>query len=290
MMTARHAFGAHRQRRSEMMESTPAGRAFTCLKVPERPAKPRNKGWTVPSDPGVGLRYQEDWLEAQGTVIDQVKFVDHTGLASHYPAEWLRRKMAIYRRHDIGVFTGGLSFELATLQGTQTAFLNTLKQVGFSGVEISDDVIDPMSPEQRVAAIRAARAVGLVVFTEVGRKHPEEPLEPVKVIDAIRRDLDTGALKVTLENSDAVLLARTKPDPLVQIVEAVGMENLIFEPQVTKPHIDHPELLLWLLRTFGPDINVMSVSFEDCSHISQMRSGLARETETEFLAVRRGRL
>jgi phosphosulfolactate synthase len=271
-----------------MTPAQPAMRAFTCLTVPERPAKPRNSGWTIPSDPGLGLRYQEDWLEAQGPVIDQVKFVDHTGLASHYPGRWLREKAAIYRRYGIGIFTGGLAFELAVLQRVQSQFLATLQEVGFSGVEISDDVIDPMPAQQRVAAIREARELGLDVFTEVGRKHPGEPLDASTVIDAIQRDLDTGASKVTLENSDAELLRQTSPEILIRIVESIGAENLIFEPQVTKPHMDRPEMLLWLLRTLGPDINVMSVSFEDCFHIDQIRSGLARETGTEFLAMRRG--
>ena len=58
----------------------------------------------------------------------------------------------------------------------------------------------------------------------------------------------------------------------------------------TTPHIVQPEMLVWLLKTLGPDINVMRISFEDCYHVNQIRSGLAREMEPEFLAVRRGRL
>lgn len=267
-----------------------AERAFTCLRVPERPAKPRQQGWTIPSDPGLGLRYQEDWLEARSPVIDQIKFVDHTGLASYYSADWLQKKMEIYRRYGIGTFPGGLSFELATLQNAQTDFFRTLTKVGFTGVEISDDVIEPLSRQKRVAVIREASGMGLQVFTEVGRKHPEEPLDPQKTIDAIKFDLDNGATKVTLENSDAALLKETNPQLLLDIVRAVGMENVIFEPQSTKPHIVQPEMLVWLLKTLGPDINIMSISFEDCYHVNQIRSGLAREMESEFLAARRGKL
>jgi phosphosulfolactate synthase len=267
-----------------------AKRAVTCLRVSERPQKPREKGWTIPSDPGLGLQYQEDWLAARSSMIDQIKFVDHTGLASYYTADWMKKKMDIYRKYEIGTFTGGLSFELATLQGVQKEFFRSLADLGFSGVEISDDVIDPMTPETRIAAMREAKSAGLEVFTEVGRKHPDEPLNPQKTIDAIKRDLDNGARKVTLENSDAALLKETNPQLLLDIVNSAGMHNVVFEPQSTKPHIVNPEMLVWLLKMLGPDINVMSISFEDVYHVNQIRSGLAREMDSEFLAVRRGKL
>jgi phosphosulfolactate synthase len=265
-------------------------RAFTCLRVPERPQKPRERGWTIPSDPGLGLIYQEDWLDARSAVIDRIKYVDHTGLASYYRTDWLQKKMEIYKRFDIGTFTGGLSYELASLQGAQTEFFKTLKKVGFTGVEISDDVIEPLTPQKRADAIREAKDIGLEVFTEVGRKHPTEPLVPQKTIDAIKRDLESGATKVVLENSDAMLLKETNPQQLIDIVKAVGFENVVFEPQSTKPHIEKPEMLVWLIKTLGHDINVMSISFEDVYHVNQIRSGLAREMESEFLAVRRGKV
>jgi phosphosulfolactate synthase len=265
-------------------------KAITGLRVSERPQKPREKGWTIPSDPGLGLAYQEDWLAARGAMIDQIKFVDHTGLASYYSADWMRKKMDIYRKHGVGTFTGGLSFELAVLQGVHKQFFDGLKSLGFSGVEISDDVIDPMTPAQRTAAMRDAQKSGLEVFTEVGRKHPDEPMDPKKTVEMIKRDLENGARKVTLENSDAALLKETNPDLLAEIIHSVGIENVVFEPQATKPHITHPEMLVWLLKMLGPDINVMSISFEDVYHVNQIRSGLAREMESEFLAVRKGKL
>ena len=78
----------------------------------------------------------------------------------------------------------------------------------FGGVEVSEDSID-LGPRDRVNAIKHALAVGLVVFTELGKKFPDRPLDAEEAIEMADRDFDAGAYLVVVEKSDVALAIRS---------------------------------------------------------------------------------
>ena len=53
--------------------------------------------------------------------------------------------------------------------------------------EIAEDTIPPLPPKERSATIRRAVEVGLEVFTEIGLKYPDKPL------DVLSTEIDTIA-------------------------------------------------------------------------------------------------
>lgn len=170
------------------------------------------------------------------------------------------------------------------MQNQVAPFMERLKELGFDGVEVSEDVIPPLAPEVRLSYIKLAQGLGLEAFTEVGRKDPAAPMDANAVIGSIERDLEAGAKKVSIENSDIVLLMKTDPTPLRRIVEAVGLEHVVFE---IGPH-GWPEVATWVIRTFSPEINLENLRPDVLFTVDAMRRGLHRSVNYEFLSARGG--
>jgi len=232
------------------------------------------------------MQQARDLMESGADLVDYVKLTDHVASLLYRSEEWFREKFAIYNRHQVKTLPGGITFEVAAMQKQVEPFMLRLKELGFDAVEISEDVIPPLRLEERLSYIRLAREIGLEAFTEVGRKDPTAPLEAEEAIEAIRRDLETGAKKVTIENSDIALLMKTGPEPLERIVEAVGLAPLVFE---VGPH-GWPEVATWVIRTFGPEVSLENLGPEQLSIVDAMRRGMHRNVNYEFLSKRGGRV
>ncbi|MBI2323069.1 MAG: phosphosulfolactate synthase [Chloroflexi bacterium] len=185
--------------------------AFGFLRVPTRSGKPRKTGITIVTDRGLSLRQTEDLFESFGPVLDYIKLTDFTGLVTRYSADWMRRKTAICRQHDVGVLPGGIAFQLAALQSQAERFFDRCRELGFTALEISEDSIPSAPDAQRAAWIRRALETGLEVFTEIGKKVPDAPLTVGESVASIRADLDRGAKKVVIEKADSRAARRPSP-------------------------------------------------------------------------------
>lgn len=261
---------------------------FGFLKIPVAPRKPRTRRWTILSDRGIPLEIQEGLLVMIGDIVDRVKWVDHAGLIERLPARLIAQKNAVYRKHGIGVFPGGVPFEVAYLQRKAGRFLERLPELEFTGVEISADCIPPIPGARRARLIKRARALGLEVFTEIGYKvvgerYGRASLRVKEAVDGIRRDLDAGASKVTVESNELNQYLRKKNFRApAAIVEAIGLEHILFEiGSGGKLNVD---LAVWLLEQFGPDINVENIEADSIIHFEAMRRGLSRAGDFAFFA------
>jgi phosphosulfolactate synthase len=240
---------------------------------------------TIVSDRSLAGQEAKNLLESSSDLIDYVKFTDHAAnLGRHSPA-WIRFKTGIYREHGIKVFPGGIVFEVAALQGKVEPLMERLKDLGFDGVEISEDAIPPLPKGVRASWVAFAQQIGLEVFTEIGKKDPTAPLDAGEAIAAIQSDLALGAKKVAVENSDIALLMKNNPDPLHRIVEAVGIGPLVFE---IGPH-GYPQTLAWVIRSFGPEVNLENLYPDQLPIVEACRLGLNRAVNYEFLSKRGGR-
>lgn len=102
---------------------------------------------------------------------------------------------------------------MAAVQGKIPQYMERTAALDFGGVEVSEDSID-LGPRDRVNAIKHALAVGLVVFTELGKKFPDRPLDAEEAIEMADRDFDAGAYLVVVEKSDVALAIRSGTDAL----------------------------------------------------------------------------
>lgn len=254
--------------------------AFDFLTIPEARPKPRNSRWTILSDRGLLLQHQRDILELNGDLVDYVKFVDFTGLIRRFPVRMLRKKISIYKKRRFPTFPGGIAFEIACLQNQVERYFERVRELGFDGVEVSTDSMPELPRGKRSALIRRAKDMGLDVFTEVGKKFFDSPFPIKEAIECIKGDLDAGALKVTLENSELVYYCqRGDPKPVHRIIRAVGVEPLVFEVGRN----GWPELSVWLLEHFGPEINIENIEADRIVIFEGMRRGLQRIVGYHFV-------
>ncbi|MFC2041839.1 phosphosulfolactate synthase [Chloroflexota bacterium] len=256
------------------------GHAFSFLELPILPEKPRKTGLFIGGDFALSPEVQEGVLDTHSGIIDHAKFTDHAGLVSRYPEQWFKRKAELYRRHNVGFFPGGISFEVAMVQDKVEEYFKRLKELGFTGVEVATDVIPAMPPKQREATIGKAKASGLEVFTEIGRKYPDKPLEAGEAIEAIKADLEAGSSKVTIEAAELIVLGDTNPQVMVDVVEAVGLDKVVFECSPPEPCT---KAAVWLVKTFGPGVNLENIALRECNRVYAIRQGLIRETGHPYL-------
>lgn len=252
--------------------------AFDFLTRPARALKPRKQGLSVVSDKAKSLSQARDIVETMGDIIDHMKIPDHVGIMWRYPAELIRAKNEIYRKAGIDALPGGIPFEVAAVQGKVPQYMARIAELGFGGVEVSEDSLD-LRPGDRIASIQCARANGLRVYTELGKKYPEQPLNAEEATETAQRDLDAGVYLVVVEKSDVALIMKQGTDTLHRLMRAVGPEHLVVE---CGPGDDRFSIAKWLIAEFGPDVNLENIDAEDAFVIEAMRHGLHRQADYNY--------
>ena len=142
--------------------------------------------------------------------------------------DYIKRKNAIYRQGRHRHATGGVVFEMAAVQGKVPELMARTRELGFGAVEVSADCID-FPADYRRAAIRLGVENGLKVFTEIGKKSPDKPLDVKEAVDTAMADIDAGAEMVVIEKSDVELVMRDSTDTLHRVVGAIGPDKVIIE-------------------------------------------------------------
>src|SRR5262249_37720299 len=151
------------------------------------------QGVTMLLDRCQGLGATEDLLDLTGDYVDQIKL--SFGTSVFLDDGLLRRKIELIRSRDIDVYPGGTLFQYAMFQGGHAEYLQRAYALCFTAVEISDGTID-LPARLRRDAIRRAQDLGLRVFTEVGKKDPDQQPSPEALAAQIMEDLEAGADKV----------------------------------------------------------------------------------------------
>jgi phosphosulfolactate synthase len=260
-------------------------RALHFVDIPERSHKPRSAGLTLARDLGVGYDMAASWIEAVGEFIDFVK-VRHLYvlLMSDAEGDLIRRKIRLYREHDIEVNPGGIVFEMAVLSKEVERTFEAMVRLGFTAVECSENIV-PLTLEQKVNYVRMAKAKGLKVLFEVGEKYPSEALDVDLAAHDMRTMLDAGCDLLILEKSQIEMCLGQKGEKaeasrLVDLAERVGLDKIVFEAEAT-PH------QVWLFKTFGPDVNLgPNIDLDLVVKLEPTRRTLSREGGYGYLAER----
>jgi len=237
--------------------------------------KPREEGITMVIDTGLGIREAQDIAEIAGDYIDYIKL--GFGTSRVVNEELLKKKISIYREHNIDVYPGGTLLEIAIAQGVLEKFLDEAKKLGFSAIEVSDGTIT-ISDEQRAEAIRKARERGFKVIAEVGKKDIARDLNAEAIIRGIQRDLKLGVSKVIIEAREAGKgigiydeKGEVRVDKLEAIIREVDVKNLIFEAP-------NKNQQTYLILRFGPNVNLGNVHPDDVIPLEALRQGLRSDT------------
>lgn len=252
---------------------------FAFIDVPhgrER-TKPRTVGLTMMMDWGLPIGIQRDWLSLVAPFIDLAKLV--VGTARLYEEETLLAKLALYREHDVAPFIGGqfLEYVYAT-QGRAgvTPFCEEAVRLGVAAIEVSDNVVS-MTNAVRRELIQIAVGCGLEVHGEVGSK--SENSTAAVLVEQANVCFDAGCSVVLVEGAELIKDGKPNAALIDGLRDGLGLERVIFE--LSGPWIpgtyntDVYSLKNFLVRTFGPNVNLANVMPENVFETETLRAGLS---------------
>ncbi len=253
---------------------------FSCIDLPVLLPKPRSAGVTALLDKGIGVAQARDLVSTAGDLVDVIK-LGWGSARMHAPAA-LRDKVAVYRDGGIKVCTGGTFFELAFAQDRVAEFLAAARDLGIEMVEVSNGV-HPMSDDDKAGLISTARDAGFMVWSEVGKKDPEEDarLTISDRIAAAERELAAGSDKVVLEarESGNIGIYDKSGNPAIElldrIADQIGVDRLVFEAPRKAQQV-------WMIRHFGPTVNLGNVPITEAIPLGTLRTGLRGDTFADF--------
>jgi len=242
------------------------------LDLPQRSAKPRERGITHVLDSGLSVAEVESLIEVAGAAVDLVKL----GWGTAVVTENLDAKLACYRAHDIPVVLGGTLTELAIAQDRVGELIDWLCQLDLRHVEISDGAIQ-LAHERKLELIERFAGEGFTVLSEVGSKDAAFIMAPYVWVEQIRSELDAGAWKVIAEARESGTAGIYRADGEVrtglidEIAHEVPVEQLLFEAP-------RKEQQVWFLQRFGHEVNLGNIAPRDVLSLETMRLGLRADT------------
>lgn len=246
------------------------------IPVVDRAQKPREIGWTMVIDKGLGLRATEDLAATAADAIDVVKLT--FGTSAFFKGGLLRKKLEILRQAGIYCMPGGTFQEVCVWQGTFDRYLERAQELGFTAIEISDGTIT-MDDRTRTRVIRQSVQADFLTISEVGKKDPKEALTSKTMAEQVEHDLELGAFLVLVEAREAgkgVGVMDPSGVPKDEEIDRIvsGLKDsmrLIWETPLASQQ-KH-----FILR-FGANVSLGNVAPEDVLALEALRSGLRGDT------------
>jgi phosphosulfolactate synthase len=250
----------------------------------------RDSGLTMIMDQGWPNSFVVGMLEQFAEYVDIVKLWDpHVRV----PVRTVREKVEIYKDHGVTVQPGGLIFELARQQGRYEQTLERVRGLGFDAIEISNTTStrsDDLGADAE--AIKLAKAMGFRIFGEVGRKFAdgdetrldEKTLDIEATVKEFQALLASGAERVYWEGhllrmvmgdepSEIHAQAATGTQQVITVANRVGAQNIMFEVSGLRPRANRQWLQFWLVRLFGPEVNIANARIEEMANLEAIRAG-----------------
>ncbi|HWC82697.1 MAG TPA: phosphosulfolactate synthase [Pseudonocardiaceae bacterium] len=230
-------------------------------------------GTTMMIDPGLPTGAFADVVRSHGQYIDLVKFGWGTALVTRD----LDHKIAVLREHNIGFYFGGTLFEHYVWTGQLTDYLDFVDRKGATHIEVSNGTI-PLDQSSKAEYVR--RLAGYrPVLSEVGYKDADRSalLTPQDWVDALREDLDAGAVTVITEARESGRSGIAGADGHMRddVLHAVLAE---IDPALVMFEAPTKELQVELIRTVGPEVNLGNVAAADVLGLETLRRGLRGDT------------
>jgi len=257
-----------------------SSKAFSFIRMNERPGKPRTKGVTEIRGPYytvMGKRYLEDVLETMGEYVDALKFA--AGSFSLMKRDVLKEIINTAHRYNVLVSTGGW-IEYVLTQGPEAVerYVKECKDVGFDIIEISSGFIT-LPVDDWVQLVELVKKAGLKPKPEVGIQfgsggatsiselEAEGTKDPAWAISEAKRFLDAGAYMIMIESEGITENVKTwRTDVPPKIIDALGLDKVMFEAA-------DPEVFGWYIKNYGPEVNLF-VDHSQIVHLETLRRGI----------------
>ena len=261
------------------------------LDLPQRAERPRKKGLTMVIDIA--------WFGATSPLVaaykDYIDCVKSTARCLWVDEELIRKNIMTYRNWGIDVQIGGIPYEIAVLQGKQAQYMARARELGTNIVEVESHAAG-LSLQQMKSEVKTLKGEGFKVVGEVGAKwanldetRPSRDAVHVdKVVEKMLQLLEVGADHVIWEGMVVRALLgnhlenKQGQEQLFRVVEAVRQENIIFEMWSARGNPNSP-LWGWLVRHFGPDVNLGNINIQDISMLETIRRGLSYDPAHPYI-------
>lgn len=244
--------------------------------IPERSAKPRQKGVTMMMDKGLSLNEATNFIEASGHLTDIVKF----GFGTAYVTNDLQKKIDLYKEANIQPYFGGTLFEAFYARNKFEDYLRLLDKFKLDLAEISDGSIIINHDEKCELIQRIAK--DRTVMSEVGSKDAGILISPAKWIKMMSTELEAGSWKVIAEGREAGNVGVFRPNGTAhtllinRIIAKIAPERILWEaPQKNQQ--------VWFIKLFGAEVNLGNIGHNDMIPLECLRLGLRGDTFFEFL-------
>lgn len=244
--------------------------------LPEREAKPRERGFTMAMDKGLSIREVEDFLEVAGEYVDIVKL----GWATSFVVPNLQKKLDVYRAAGIPVYFGGTLFEAFIARNQFEDYRRVLDKYNMTFAEVSDGSLE-MSHEKKCRYIQTL-AEQVTVLSEVGSKDAEKIIPPYMWIRLMQAELEAGAWKVigeAREGGNVGLFRSTgevRSGLVDEILTQVPFEKILWEaPQKAQQ--------VWFIKLLGANVNLGNIAPSEVVPLETIRLGLRGDTFNHFL-------
>ncbi|MGN8067613.1 phosphosulfolactate synthase [Mucilaginibacter sp. SG564] len=244
--------------------------------LPERTAKPRDKGITMVMDKGLSLRQVEDFLEIGAAYTDIVKL----GWATSYVTPNLTEKIKLYQDAGIPVYFGGTLFEAFIVRNQFDDYCRILDKYKLEHCEVSDGSI---TIEHEVKCDYISRlAKQVTVISEVGSKDVQKIFAPYKWIKLMQAEIEAGSWKVIAEarESGNVGIYRDSGEVRQGLVDEILTQipegTIIWEaPQKAQQ--------VWFIKLIGANVSLGNIAPTDIIPLETLRLGIRSDTFDHFL-------
>jgi len=261
------------------------------LDLPQRAERPRKKGLTMVIDIA--------WFGATSPLVaaykDYIDCVKSTARCLWVDEELIRKNIMTYRNWGIDVQIGGIPYEIAVLQGKQAQYMERARELGTNIVEVESHAAG-LSLQQMKSEVKTLKGEGFKVVGEVGAKWANldetrptrDAVHVDKVVEKMMQLLEVGADHVIWEGMVVRALLgnhlenKQGQEQLFKVVEAVRQENIIFEMWSARGNPNSP-LWGWLVRHFGPDVNLGNINIQDISMLETIRRGLSYDPAHPYI-------
>jgi len=244
------------------------------INTPFRSRKPRNHGVTSLIDNGTATRNFIDTVESYADLIDIVKF----GWCTSLVTKDLKKKIDCLLGNNIEYYFGGTLFEKALSQNKLAEFHQFLRKYNCRIMEVSNGTLD-ISVEDKAKYI-SSFSQSFHVLSEVGKKdiHEADDMPVSRWIEEIISDLNAGAIKVILESRESGMsgICDAHGNLRADLVEGISHSNFRMSDAIWEA--PNKQLQTSLISTFGPNVNLANIHFEDVIGLETLRLGLRSDT------------
>ena len=239
--------------------------------IPERQAKPRNKGLTMMMDKGLSVRQAEDFLSVSGHLTDIIKL----GFGTSFVTPNLEQKIKLYRDAGMKVYVGGTLFEAFIVRNMFDDYMKLLDKLKLDCAEVSDGSI--VMPHDKKCDYINTLSKNFTVFSEVGSKEAGIIIHPAMWTSMMNKELQAGSWKVIAEARESgnvgIYRANGSAHTLLinKILAKVDKDSILWEAPIKAQQV-------WFLKLLGSDVNLGNISYDDVIPLETLRLGLRGDT------------